>query len=148
MKSLKKVTGQIVSVVWHYCQRFSLRCYPELRSYFTLKSLLHGRLKQVMSLFTLRPPLYHLGQWLIFYWPKTNFISGIGIWYRWTMKSLKKVTGQIVSVVWHYCQRFSLRCWGKVFQWLPKDWHKNIYDFCKMKFVHVHFAADWMNKSF
>ena len=40
----------------------------------------------------------------------------------------------------------SLRCWGKVFQWLPKDWHKNVSDFCKMKFVHVHFAADWMNK--
>jgi hypothetical protein len=44
------------------------------------------------------------------------------------------------------CQRFSLRCWGKVFQWLPKDWHKKFSDFCKMKFVHVHFAADWMNK--
>jgi hypothetical protein len=28
--------------------------YPELRSYFTLKSLLHTELKQVMSLFTLR----------------------------------------------------------------------------------------------
>jgi hypothetical protein len=27
--------------------------YPELRSYFTLKSLLHSGLKQVMSLFTL-----------------------------------------------------------------------------------------------
>jgi hypothetical protein len=27
--------------------------YPELRGYFTLKSLLHRRLKQVMSLFTL-----------------------------------------------------------------------------------------------
>ena len=27
--------------------------YPELRSYFTLKSLLHSELKQVMSLFTL-----------------------------------------------------------------------------------------------
>ena len=62
------------------------------------------------------------------------------------MKSFKEVTGQIVSVVWHYCQRFSLRCWGKVFQWLPKDWHKKVSDFCKMKFVHVHFAADWMNK--
>ena len=62
------------------------------------------------------------------------------------MKSLKEVTGQIVSVVWHYCQRFSLRCWGKVFQWLPKDWHEKVSDFCKMKFVHVHFAADWMNK--
>jgi hypothetical protein len=61
------------------------------------------------------------------------------------MESLKEVTGQIVSVVWHYCQRFSL-CWGKVFQWLPKDWHKKVSDFCKMKFVHVHFAADWMNK--
>ena len=36
-------------------------------------------------------------------------------------ENLKEVTGQIVSVVWHYCQRFSLRCWGKVFQWLPKD---------------------------
>jgi hypothetical protein len=60
--------------------------------------------------------------------------------------SLKEMTGQIVSVVWHYCQRFSLRCWGKVFQWLPKDWHKKVSDFCKMKFVHVHFAADWMNK--
>jgi hypothetical protein len=42
------------------------------------------------------------------------------------MKSLKEVTGQIVSVVWHYCQRFSLHCWGKVFQWLPKDWHKKV----------------------
>jgi hypothetical protein len=31
------------------------------------------------------------------------------------MKNLKEVTDQIVSVVWHYCQRFSLRCWGKVF---------------------------------
>jgi hypothetical protein len=62
------------------------------------------------------------------------------------MKSLKEVTGQIVSVVWHYCQRFSLRCWGKKFQWLPKDRHKKVSDFCKMKFVHVHFAADWMNK--
>ena len=62
------------------------------------------------------------------------------------MKSLKEVTGQIVSVVWHYCQRSSLRCWGKVFQWLPKDWHEKVSDFCKMKFVHVHFAADWMNK--
>ena len=62
------------------------------------------------------------------------------------MKSLKEVTGQIVSVVWHYCQRFSLRCWGKVFQWLSKDWHKKVSDFCKMKFVHVHVrAADWMN---
>ena len=59
-------------------------------------------------------------------------------------ESLKEVTGQIVSVVWHYCQRFSLRCWGKLFQWLPKDWHKKVSDFCKMK--HVHFAADWMNK--
>jgi hypothetical protein len=62
------------------------------------------------------------------------------------MKSLKEVTGQIVSVVWHCCQRFSLRCWGKVFQWLRKDWHKKVSDFCKMKFVHVHFVADWMNK--
>ena len=44
------------------------------------------------------------------------------------------------------CQRFSLRCWGKVFQWLPKDWHKKVSYFCKMKFVHVHFAAVWMNK--
>jgi hypothetical protein len=35
-----------------YCQQFSQH-YPELRSYFTLKSLLHSRLKQVMSLFTL-----------------------------------------------------------------------------------------------
>ena len=35
------------------------------------------------------------------------------------------------------CQRFSLRCWGKVFQWIPKDWHKKVSDFCKMKFVHV-----------
>jgi hypothetical protein len=26
------------------------------------------------------------------------------------------------------------------------DWHKKVSDFCKMKFVHVHFAADWMNK--
>jgi hypothetical protein len=43
MKSLKEVTGQIVSV--HY---------PELRSYFTLKPLLHSELKQVMSLFTLK----------------------------------------------------------------------------------------------
>jgi fructose-1,6-bisphosphatase len=41
MKSLKEVTGQIVSVV------------PELRGYFTLKSLLHSGLKQVMALFTL-----------------------------------------------------------------------------------------------
>ena len=40
----------------------------------------------------------------------------------------------------------SLRCWGKVFQWLPKDWHKKVSDICKMKFVHVHFAAVWMNK--
>jgi hypothetical protein len=63
-----------------------------------------------------------------------------------TLANLKEVTGQIISVVWHYCQRFSLRCWGKVFQWLPKDWHKKVSDFCKMKFVHVHFAADWMNK--
>jgi hypothetical protein len=62
------------------------------------------------------------------------------------MKSLKEVTGQIVSVVWHYCQQFSLHCWGKVFQWLPKDWHKKVSDFCKRKFVHVHFAAIWMNK--
>jgi hypothetical protein len=44
------------------------------------------------------------------------------------------------------CQRFSLRCRGQVFQWLPKDWHKKVSYFCKMKFVHVHFAADWMNK--
>jgi hypothetical protein len=43
-------------------------------------------------------------------------------------------------------RRFSLCCWGKVFQWLPKDRHKKVSDFCKMKFVHVHFAADWMNK--
>jgi hypothetical protein len=43
-------------------------------------------------------------------------------------------------------RRFSLRCCGKVFQWLLKDWHKKVSDFCKMKFVHVHFAADWMNK--
>ena len=42
------------------------------------------------------------------------------------------MTGQIVSVVWHYCQRFSLRCWGKVFQWLPKDWHKKVSDFYKI----------------
>ena len=42
--------------------------------------------------------------------------------------------------------RPDLHCWGKVFQWLPKDWHKKVSDFCKMKFVHVHFAADWMNK--
>ena len=68
-----------------------------------------------------------------------------GMLCTWTMKSLK-VTGQIVSVVWHYCQRFSLHCWGKVFQWLPKDWHKKVSDFCKLKFVPVHVAADWMNK--
>jgi hypothetical protein len=37
-------------------------------------------------------------------------------------------------------------CWGKVFQWLPKDWYKKVSYFCKMKFVYVHFAADWMNK--
>jgi hypothetical protein len=61
----------------------------------------------------------------------------------WTIKrilSTYNVCDLVSSTV------FSLRCWGNVFQWLPKDWHKKVSDFCKMKFVHVHFAADWMNK--
>jgi hypothetical protein len=62
------------------------------------------------------------------------------------MTTVRKFIHSICCVVWHYCQRFSLPCWGKVVQWLPKDWHKKVSNFCKMKFVHVHFAADWMNK--
>jgi hypothetical protein len=56
------------------------------------------------------------------------------------------VTGQIVSVVWHYCQPFSLRRWGKVFQWLPKDWHKKVSDFCKMKFTENDRTVCYFNK--
>ena len=63
--------------------------YPELRGYFTLKCLLHSRLKQVMSLFTLGPPLCHLGQWLIFYWPK-NFRAS-----HW----LAPISGTVLAMV-------------------------------------------------
>ena len=63
----------VISTKWDTCLEWITNWhYPELRGYFTLKSLLHSGLKQVMSLFTLGPPLCHLGQWLIFYWPK-NF---------------------------------------------------------------------------
>ena len=65
----------VISTKWDTCLEWITNWhYPELRGYFTLKSLLHGGLKQVMSLFTLGHPLCHLGQWLIiFYWPKKVF---------------------------------------------------------------------------
>jgi hypothetical protein len=60
----------VISTKWDTCLEWITNWhYPELRGYFTLKSLLHSGLKQVMSLFTLGPPLCHLGQWLIFCWP-------------------------------------------------------------------------------
>jgi hypothetical protein len=43
-----------ISTKWNTCLEWITNWhYPELRSYFTLKSLLHSGLKQVMSLFTL-----------------------------------------------------------------------------------------------
>jgi hypothetical protein len=44
----------VISTKWDTCVEWITNWhYPELRSYFTLKSLLHSGLKQVMSLFTL-----------------------------------------------------------------------------------------------
>ena len=44
----------VISTKWNTCLEWITNWhYPELRSYFTLKSLLHSGLKQVMSLFTL-----------------------------------------------------------------------------------------------
>jgi hypothetical protein len=44
----------VISTKWDTCLEWITNWhYPELRGYFTLKSLLHSRLKQVMSLFTL-----------------------------------------------------------------------------------------------
>ena len=44
----------VISTKWITCLEWITNWhYPKLRSYFTLKSLLHSELKQVMSLFTL-----------------------------------------------------------------------------------------------
>jgi hypothetical protein len=44
----------VISTKWDTCLEWITNWhYPELRGYFTLKSLLHSELKQVMSLFTL-----------------------------------------------------------------------------------------------
>ena len=44
----------VISTKWDTCLEWITSWhYPELRGYFTLKSLLHSGLKQVMSLFTL-----------------------------------------------------------------------------------------------
>ena len=44
----------VISTKWDtYLEWITNWHYPELRGYFTLKSLLHSELKQVMSLFTL-----------------------------------------------------------------------------------------------
>jgi hypothetical protein len=44
----------VISAKWDTCLEWITKWhYPELRGYFTLKSLLHSGLKQVMSLFTL-----------------------------------------------------------------------------------------------
>ena len=44
----------VISTKWDTCLEWITNWhYPELRGYFTLKSLLHSGLKQVMSLFTL-----------------------------------------------------------------------------------------------
>ena len=45
----------VISTKWDTCLEWITNWhYPELRGYFTLKSVLHSGLKQVMSLFTLR----------------------------------------------------------------------------------------------
>ena len=69
--------------------------------------------------------------------------------YTWTMKSLKEVTGQIVSVVWHYCQRFLSVVGEKFFNdYLGIDTKRFLISVKWNSYMlyDVHFAADWMNK--
>ena len=53
-RKLKMTALLVISTKWDTCLEWITNWhYPELRGYFTLKSLLHSGLKQVMSLFTL-----------------------------------------------------------------------------------------------
>ena len=55
LKNNRKMTEPfVISTKWDTCLEWITNWhYPELRGYFTLKSILHNELKQVMSLFTL-----------------------------------------------------------------------------------------------
>jgi hypothetical protein len=69
--------------------------YPELRSYFTLKSLLHSGLKQVMSLFTLRSARAILVVALVYSFPDV-FNLGTGVQLK-----LRKHPNAYIAIKWN-----------------------------------------------
>jgi hypothetical protein len=71
----------VISTKWDTCLEWITNWhYPELRGYFTLKSLLHSGLKQVMSLSTLASARVVLVVALVYYFPDVfNVIMGMAL---------------------------------------------------------------------
>ena len=120
----------VISTNWDTCLEWITNWhYPELRGYFTLKSLLHSGLKQVMSLFTLGsarailvlalvcsfPDVFNVIMALISPYTNQPFIVPI----RWTTIVFETILANSVKVVekvitskfrFHFIAIYALGC--------------------------------------
>ena len=123
----------VISTKWDTCLEWITNWhYPELRGYFTLKSLLHIGLKQVMSLFTLRsarvvlvvalvysfPDVFNVIMALISPYTNQPFIVPIGrtrSFLQTTLANGVKVVEKVITSKFrfHLIAIYSLGCFRK-----------------------------------